>query len=178
VRFWLQVETLHAQYTAPRAIGFLQALQRRQGVASGKRSSVAVGRIVASTGEPSMADEICFLDEPARGDLERLEQEINRFNERATGFRDGRTLAAFLRGADGALRAGLAGHTWGGCAELKLLWVCAAEREAAARGCVRLVLSTHSFQAPEFYRRHGYVEVGRVEGYPRGHTQLHLAKNL
>jgi GNAT superfamily N-acetyltransferase len=139
-----------------------------------------------------MADEIRFLDEPARGDLERLEEEINRFNERVTGFRDGRTLAAFLRGADGALRAGLAGHTWGGCAELKLLWVCEAERrrglgsrllgeaerEAAARGCVRLVLSTHSFQAPEFYRRHGYVEVGRVEGYPRGHTQLHLAKNL
>src|SRR5262249_2444505 len=39
VRFWLQVETLHVQYTAPSAIGFLQALQRRQGLASGTRSS-------------------------------------------------------------------------------------------------------------------------------------------
>jgi hypothetical protein len=41
VRFWLQVETLHAQYTAPSPIGFLHALQRRQVVASLTRSSVA-----------------------------------------------------------------------------------------------------------------------------------------
>src|SRR5258705_7502420 len=30
VRFWLQVETLHTQYVARSAIGFLQELQRRQ----------------------------------------------------------------------------------------------------------------------------------------------------
>jgi ribosomal protein S18 acetylase RimI-like enzyme len=90
------------------------------------------------------------------------------------------------------LRAGLAGHTWGGCAEIKFLWVREAERrgglgsrlleaaegEARARGCMRVVLSTHSSQAPEFYRRHGYVECGRAEGYPRGHAQIFLAKTL
>jgi len=192
VRFWLQVETLHAQYTAPRAIGFLQALHRRQGVASGKRSSVAVRRIVASKGEPSMADEIRFVDEPAAGDLEQLEEQIDQFNFRTTGFYDGRALAAFLRDEAGALRAGLAGHTWGGCAEIKFLWVREAERrsglgsrllraaesEALARGCARVVLSTHSFQAPDFYRRHGYAECGRAEGYPRGHAQIFLAKAL
>ena len=139
-----------------------------------------------------MAEEIRFVEEPAAADLERLEEEINRFNVRTTGFHDGRALAAFLRDETGALRAGLAGHTWGGCAEIKLLWVReperrsgvgsrllrAAEAEALARGCARMVLSTHSFQAPEFYRRHGYAECGRAEGYPRGHAQIFLTKPL
>jgi GNAT superfamily N-acetyltransferase len=139
-----------------------------------------------------MADEIRFVEEPSRDDLEALDEEIYRFNVRATGFDDGRALAAFLRDEVGALRAGLAGHTWGGCAEVKLLWVreadrrsglgsrllAAAEREVAARGCTRVVLSTHSFQAPAFYLRRGYVECGRVVGYPHGHSQIYLMKEL
>ncbi len=139
-----------------------------------------------------MADEIRFVEEPARADLESLEDEIYRFNEGATGHHDGRLLAFFLRDASGALRAGLAGHTWGGCCEIRFLFVReserrtglgsallgAAEREAVARGCDRVFLSTHSFQAPDFYRRYGYVELGRAEGYPHGHAQIYLAKGL
>jgi ribosomal protein S18 acetylase RimI-like enzyme len=97
-----------------------------------------------------------------------------------------------LRDESGAIRAGLAGHTWGGCCEIRFLFVregerrtgigsallSAAEREAVARGCDQIVLSTHSFQAPDFYRRHGYREVGRAEGYPRAHAQLYFAKRL
>ena len=139
-----------------------------------------------------MADEITFAAEPLPRDLAELEEEINQFNYRATGFFDGRSLAAFMRDGEGRLRAGLAGHTWGGCCEVRFLWVReaerrsgvgsallrAAEREARARGCAALVLSTHSFQAPDFYRRHGYVEVGRAEGYPRGFAQVFLRKAL
>ncbi len=139
-----------------------------------------------------MADEIRFVEEPARTDLDWLEDEIYRFNVQATGHRDGRTLAAFLRDASGALRAGLAGHTWGGCCEIRFLFLReserrtglgrallgAAEREAAARGCDRIFLSTHSFQAPDFYRRYGYAELGRADGYPHGHAQIYLSKRL
>jgi hypothetical protein len=39
-------------------------------------------------------------------------------------------------------------------------------------------LSTHSFQAPRFYARRGYVECGRTPAYPRGHDQIHLVKRL
>lgn len=139
-----------------------------------------------------MADEIRFEEEPRARDLAELEEQINEFNFATTGLRDGRSLAVFLRDASGALRAGLAGHTWGGCAEIRFLWVREAERhsglgsrllraaehEALARGCVQIVLSTHSFQAPDFYRRHGYRECGRAEGYPRGHAQIFLTKVL
>ena len=139
-----------------------------------------------------MTEAIRFDDEPAARDLAELEARVNEFNFETTGVRDGRALAVFLRDPGGVLRAGLAGHTWGGCAEIKFLWVREAERrsglgsvllraaeeEVRARGCTRIVLSTHSFQAPDFYWRHGYAECGRADGYPRGYAQIYLAKTL
>lgn len=131
-------------------------------------------------------------DDPAATDLEFLEERINQYNYAATGFRDGRLLAILLRAANGRIYAGLAGHTWGGACEVKFLWVEdvarrrgvgtrlleAAEREARARGCHKIVLSTHSFQAPAFYRRRGYAAAGELRDYPRGHSQIFLEKAL
>jgi ribosomal protein S18 acetylase RimI-like enzyme len=121
-----------------------------------------------------------------------LSDRINEFNVEVTGFDDGRWLRAAQRGPDGRLEGGLAGWTWGGCGYIEFLWVrsdmrgsgvgsrllAAAEAESRARGCLQVVVSSHSFQAPDFYRRHGYVECGRIEGYPRGHAQVHLVKDL
>ena len=121
-----------------------------------------------------------------------LSDHINQFNVEATGFDDGRWLRAAQRGPDGGLEGGLSGWTWGGCGFIEFLWVradlrgtgvgsrllAAAETEARARGCTQMVLSSHSFQAPDFYVRHGYVEYGRIVGYPRDHAQVHLVKEL
>src|ERR1700759_5612464 len=94
-----------------------------------------------------------------------LDDAINAFNFDATGHRDGRELTIAVRDGDGALRAGLYGWTWGGCGYVDLLWVRgehrgqglglrllgAAEEEIRRRGCDRVALSTHTFQAPAFY---------------------------
>ena len=122
----------------------------------------------------------------------RLHSEINRFNGDATGLRDGRSLDIEVRAADGGLVAGLTGWTWGGCGYVDVLWVREesrrgglgsrlleeAEQEARAGECTQMALSTHSFQAPDFYRDRGYVVCGETDGYPVGHSHFHLVKSL
>jgi ribosomal protein S18 acetylase RimI-like enzyme len=126
------------------------------------------------------------------GLADELRERLYEYNAEATGVDDGRLMAWAVRDDDGYLVAGLAGWTWAGCGYIDQLWVRAdhrgaglgtrlldaAEAEGRARGCVLMVVSTHSFQAPGLYERRGYVERGRVEGYPQGHAHIHLAKEL
>lgn len=55
----------------------------------------------------------------------------------------------------------------------------AAEHVARERGCNRMFVSSFTFQAPDFYRRHGYVETARVENFPiDGAADVYLMKAL
>ena len=123
----------------------------------------------------------------------RLGEELTRFNETASGVGDQRELTVQVRDDADELVGGLSGWTWGTCAGVAMLWVRAdsraagwgarmlraAEDEAVARGCTQMVLSSFTFQAPDFYRRHGYVETGRTEGLPvTGAADVHFRKTL
>jgi GNAT superfamily N-acetyltransferase len=96
------------------------------------------------------------------------------------------------RDAEGAIQAGLRYLTAFEWLFVHLLWVAEpyrkrgegsrllAEAEAAAQeaGCVGAYLDTFSFQAPDFYRRHGYREFGRLDDFPRGRARLWFAKRF
>src|SRR5690349_20643166 len=111
-----------------------------------------------------MSGVIVACEEATAEELQFLEEQINEFNFATTGIYDARLLAVLLRDDTGRIYAGLSGHTWGGVAEVRFLWVDAAKRhagvgsqllqaaeeEARSRGCNKIVLSTHSFQAPDF----------------------------
>jgi ribosomal protein S18 acetylase RimI-like enzyme len=125
-------------------------------------------------------------------DLQFLEEQIDEHNLATTGIRDAQLLVKLHRDSAGRIYAGLSGHTWGGVAEVRFLWVDeplrhmgigsdllrAAEEEACSRGCKKIVLSTHGFQAPKFYRKRGYVVAGEFSDYPRGYAQIFLEKVL
>jgi ribosomal protein S18 acetylase RimI-like enzyme len=131
---------------------------------------------------------------PAPGDLEFLDDQINRYNIATTGIRpaDDILLSILVRDQAGAIVAGIWGWTWGGCCEIRTLWVyeqlrgqglgqrllAAAEQEALRRGCRQMLLDTHSFQAPGFYQRFGFEIVGTIEDYPVGHCKYYLRKRL
>jgi N-acetylglutamate synthase-like GNAT family acetyltransferase len=53
-----------------------------------------------------------------------------------------------------------------------------AEAIARERDCSGIYLWTTSFQAPEFYKRHGYSEFGRLDNQPAGHSSHWMMKRL
>jgi GNAT superfamily N-acetyltransferase len=121
-----------------------------------------------------------------------LSDRIYEFNAAVTGYFDGRLIAGCVRDDKGEIIAGFDGYTWGGCCELSHVWVHerhrgrglgtlligSAEAEATARGCSRVVLATHSFQAPGFYERMGYERKYAIEGRPRGYEDVIYVKVL
>ena len=138
------------------------------------------------------ATRMMMTDTPRRSDRAFLDARIYEYNVAATNIHDGRLMYLAIRDERDEIVAGLSGWTWGGCAAVEFLWVRedwrgkglgtqlleAAEAEAIARGCAQIVLDTHSFQAPEFYQRHGYVETGRTLGIPGGAEDVHMFKRL
>ncbi|RST14396.1 N-acetyltransferase [Streptomyces sp. WAC05374] len=123
---------------------------------------------------------------------ERLDKELTAFNRAATGASDEAELSVRATDDAGGITGGLTGWTWGGLGGISMLWVRedqrgtglgtrlmrAAEEEARRRGCDRMIVSSFSFQAPDFYRRLGYVETGCSEGIPGGNVDVHFFKSL
>jgi GNAT superfamily N-acetyltransferase len=130
--------------------------------------------------------------EPAPGDVRYLGERLYDHNVEHTGRSDGQWLAIFTRDEKDRIVAGLHGWTWAGWLKINYLWVSADERrqgrgrqmllmaeaEARKRGCSQAMLSTYSFQAPDFYRKFGYRIVATIEGLPEGHRQHTLVKDL
>ena len=52
------------------------------------------------------------------------------------------------------------------------------EEFAIEKGCRLINLDTFSFQAPDFYKKHGYKIIGISEDHPKGHNQYYFEKRL
>jgi GNAT superfamily N-acetyltransferase len=120
-----------------------------------------------------------------------IDDGLTRYNREKAGFVDARPLAVLVRDTQEVV-GGLIGRTTLGLFFVDLIFLpptargqglgaevmAIAEREAGRRGCTAAVLFTITFQAPDFYARLGYVELGRVECDPPGHTRVCMTKRL
>ncbi|MFE1578329.1 GNAT family N-acetyltransferase [Streptomyces fradiae] len=124
---------------------------------------------------------------------ERLSKGLDAYDFAATGtsLADQGALSVRAVGGAGGLVGGLTARTWGGLRGVGMLWVRedsrrggwggrlqAAGKEARRRGCDRACVSSFTFRAPDFYRRHGYAETVRTPGIPGGAEDVHLFKRL
>ena len=101
-------------------------------------------------------------------------------------------LGIYLQDGTGKKVAGLIGETHGNWLSVKFLWVSEelrgqhigseilkqAEKTARERGCKYAFLDTFRFQAPLFYKKHGYKEVFALENYPITGKRHYFTKNL
>jgi ribosomal protein S18 acetylase RimI-like enzyme len=137
-------------------------------------------------------EELRIEETPRPEDVAALNDRLYRHNAAVTGCDDGRWLAIFVRDRASAIVAGLHGWTWGRTGFVQTLWVredlrgrglgrrllTAAEAEAARRGCREMQLDSHSYQAPGFYRRLGYEQIGELPGWPGDTTRIYFRKPL
>ena len=101
-------------------------------------------------------------------------------------------VGVFLEDEMGQKLAGLTGETFGNWLCIQYLFVSeqlrgqqigsnlleAAEAEARKRGCKYAFVDTFSFQAPTFYKNHGYREVFTLEEYPYIAKRHYYTKKL
>jgi GNAT superfamily N-acetyltransferase len=135
---------------------------------------------------------ILQLDEPDEAAWKAVGGGIRDYNIQQAGVSGHRSLCFLVRAPDGEIAGGLIGETYWGWLYINLLIVkeelrglgyghrllTLAEEEARKRGVKTAYLDTFSFQAPEFYKRHGYQVFGELQDFPPGHQRYFLMKHL
>ena len=138
--------------------------------------------------------DIVLTDAPTDADEAVIEGGLADFNaDQAGGYRDWRALAVLARDpATGQTIGGILGRTTLGLLFVDLVYLPPAlrgqdlgsrmmrmvEQEAVKRGCRSGALITISFQAPGFYERHGWRELGRVPCDPPGTFRVFMSKTF
>lgn len=131
-------------------------------------------------------------DVPPAESVRVVDTGLDDYNRSVAPLDGVRPLASFASESTGRVVGGAVGRTWGKCCELLQLWVEPAyrasgvgssllrefEARAASRGCSVFYLTTLSFQAPEFYRKHGYGALAEISGYPDGIVKYLMHKTL
>ena len=129
---------------------------------------------------------------PTENEIQYIREALNQFNNKSVG-EDGHTPLNIVEyDENGKTIGGILGGTYWGWMYVDILWVdekhrqkgigsqllCAAEEEAIRRGCHHVHLDTMSWQAPEFYKKHGYEVIGMLPDIPSGNQKYLLMKAL
>ena len=101
-------------------------------------------------------------------------------------------LNIYVEDEQGNLIAGMVAETFGNWLEIEYLYVQEdfrgqgigsnilnrAEKEARERKCNYSFVNTYQFQAPDFYKKHGYEEVFALKEYPYTGERYYYTKAL
>lgn len=129
---------------------------------------------------------------PTEEEIAFVNSALAKFNEEKVGADNHELLNIVEYDENNSIIAGILGGTYWGWLHIDILWVAekcrkqgigskllkAAEEEAQKRGCHSVHLDTMSWQAPEFYKMHGYKIISELENIPAGNKKFHLIKEL
>jgi GNAT superfamily N-acetyltransferase len=137
--------------------------------------------------------ELILTDAPTRAEVALISDHLDQFNTDVTDIEDRKPLAVLVKDPEtGEVLGGLTGRTSLGLMFVDLFHLPAslrgnglgsrilrmAEEEAKRRGCKAAVLYTISFQAPDFYRRHGWDVFGEIPCDPPCTSRIFMRKQL
>lgn len=117
---------------------------------------------------------------------------IRAYNRSKREEAESKPLNLYVEDEKGNLMAGLVAETFGNWLEIEYLFVIEelrgqgigskllrrAEDEAKKRNCRFAFVNTYQFQAPDFYKSHGYKEVFTLQDYPYTGQRFYYQKDL
>lgn len=129
---------------------------------------------------------------PAENEIKYIRECLNQFNNKIVGDDAHTPLNIIEYDKNDNIIGGILGGTYWGWMYVDTLWVHEnhrhkgigsmllreAEKEALLRGCHHIHLDTMSWQAPEFYKKHGYEVIGILPDIPSGNQKYLLMKAL
>jgi ribosomal protein S18 acetylase RimI-like enzyme len=129
---------------------------------------------------------------PNKNEIEFVNNALEKFNNGHAGPDNHVLLNIVEYDENQNVIAGILGGTYWGWLHIDILWVdenfrskkigsrllIAAENEAKKRGCHSVHVDTMSWQAPEFYRKHGYELISELDNIPNGYKKFHFIKRL
>jgi GNAT superfamily N-acetyltransferase len=138
------------------------------------------------------AYQIVYVDNPEESAWGIIGRGISKYNRKQAGDNQFQRLCFVLHTPDQEIVGGVLGETYWEWLYIDLLWVkdelrghgfghrllTLAEQEARQRGARNAYLDTFSFQAPDFYKQHGYQVFGELQDFPPGHRRYFLTKQL
>lgn len=129
---------------------------------------------------------------PSESEIEYIREALNQFNKDAVGD-DGHTPINIVKyDGNGNIIGGILGGTYWRWLYIDILWVqenhrkkgigsallYEAEKEAIRKGCHHVHLDAMSWQASDFYTKHGYSVIGVLPDIPNGNQKHLLMKVL
>jgi GNAT superfamily N-acetyltransferase len=134
---------------------------------------------------------VCLEPDPDPEIREKILKPLAAYNEACAGPGRWETLAVTVRDPGGEIVGGLWGRIGYNFLNVELFALgpardsglgrrimAMAEAEARTRNLAGVWLDTWSFQAPDFYRKLGFQECGRIDDYPPGHHRVFFVKRL
>jgi GNAT superfamily N-acetyltransferase len=117
---------------------------------------------------------------------------ISHYNAQQVGDENAQRLCFVVKTPDQEVLGGVIGVIYWDWLYVDLMWIrdefrgrgyghrlmTQLEDEARRRGARHAFLDTFSFQAPGFYKKHGYGVFGQLSDFPAGHQRYFMTKEL
>jgi ribosomal protein S18 acetylase RimI-like enzyme len=133
-----------------------------------------------------------LIENPSTAQIDRIRLNLQAFNNSFVQRKPRQTFAIHSHSEDGTFIGGLYAFIEWEWLHIELLWVDEnfrgqylgsrlineIEERAIECGIHRFKVETASFQALNFYKKHGYEIAGTIKDLPPGHTNYYLTKTV
>lgn len=139
-----------------------------------------------------MEYKVVYVEKPEDAAWGVIGKGLDAFNVQIAGDYNFQRICFALQTSDDNIVGGVLGELFWDWFHIDLLWIpeelrghgyghqllLKIEEEAQKRGAKNIFLDTFSFQAPEFYKKHGYQIYGELKDFPPGHQRYFFKKQI